>query len=94
MILTIIAIVLVVLILRQMGIFKVSSSTVKTVATAGILFVIIRGLVKILAPIFMIVFSAIMFDLIIWLGVNVFCDHGYTLATWRFFRSVFLGMAF
>lgn len=94
MILTIIAIVLTILILKQVGIFKGSTEGIKQLAIAGLTFALIRGIIKLLAPIFIMLSSVIMLDLIIWLGVNVFCDHGYTFATWRFFRAVFLDMPF
>lgn len=94
MILTIVAIILTLLILRQLGLFKRNAAAIGAIAQAGVLFLLVRGALKVLAPIFMILSSVFIFDCIIWVGVHVFCHHEYTLATWRFFRSVFMGMAF
>ena len=94
MILCIVAAILSLLILKSLGIFKGNMSGVRNIAIAAVLFVLLRGILKIVAPLFILAFAAVMFDCILWAGVHVFCHHEYTLATWRFFRSVFLGMPF
>lgn len=94
MILIIIAAILTLLILRKIGVLKGDMSTLKGLALMAILFAVIRGLLKLFMPIFILLWAIFFFDVIIWAGVNVFCHHDYTLATWRFIRSVFLNQPF
>ena len=94
MILTIIAIVLAILVIRKLGLFS-SPLTLGSLAVGAGIFMALKALVKLLSPILLMLWGLFAFDLIIWAGQHVFNPEAhYVLCTWRLVRSILFNQPF